>query len=162
MDEQVAVAGTQNKAAAELQGILTELVLAMAGGSCPAARHGVLAAQKVQQGGHAQFRGAVGLALLVHQKREAYAGLFAKNARVMGVAKPDGGHLGASGPEVMLALAQLRYLLAAEDSPVMTEEDNHRRRVGPQRAEAHEAAIGVGQLDRREPRAQTAVWAHGA
>jgi hypothetical protein len=47
-------------------------------------------------------------------------------------------------------LAQLRDMLAAENSTVMTEEDHNCGIPLPQRAEAHFLTSGVGQHDIRE------------
>jgi hypothetical protein len=43
--------------------------------------------------------------------------------------------------------AQLRDVLAAEDSAVVAQEDDHRRLSGPQEIELHGALIGIGQDD---------------
>jgi hypothetical protein len=46
--------------------------------------------------------------------------------------------------ELRFKLAQLRNMLTAEDSAVMTQKDQHHGLFGPQRAEANHLAIAVG------------------
>jgi hypothetical protein len=46
--------------------------------------------------------------------------------------------------------AQLRDVLAAEDSTVVAKKDNYCRRLSPKRAEAGGMAINVGQGDSRQ------------
>jgi hypothetical protein len=46
--------------------------------------------------------------------------------------------------------AQLRDMLAAEDSSVVAKKDDHSGPVGPERAEAHELSQRIGQNDFRE------------
>jgi hypothetical protein len=41
--------------------------------------------------------------------------------------------------------AQLRDMLAAENSSIVPEENDHSRRGGPQRAEPHFAPVGIGE-----------------
>jgi len=41
-------------------------------------------------------------------------------------------------------LAQLRNMLAAEDSTVMAQENQHHWVLGPQRAKAHRIAVAIG------------------
>jgi hypothetical protein len=42
-------------------------------------------------------------------------------------------------------LAQLRDMLAAEDSTVVAQENDHSRAIGPQRTQANGSAVGVRQ-----------------
>jgi hypothetical protein len=55
----------------------------------------------------------------------------------MSIAKPYGSQLGAFAFKLGLVLAQLRDMLAAEDSAVVAQENNHGRVRLPQRAEAY-------------------------
>lgn len=79
-----------------------------------------------------EFDRPIGLALVVDQQGEGDAGLFAKVARVADIAQADSDKLGAFLPELLLVLAQLRDMLTAENSTVVTEKDDYCRRVGPQ------------------------------
>ncbi len=66
-----------------------------------------------------QPRGAVCAAILVDQKRKRDSRFVAKQARVVAVSQPHGGEAAAGRSKFPLALAQLRNMLAAEDSAVV-------------------------------------------
>jgi len=70
------------------------------------------------------------------------------------VTEADGSEARALLPEGRLVLAQLRDVLAAEDSAVVTEEDHDRGAVGPERAESDYAAVAIGEDDRRKGAAE--------
>ncbi len=125
------VAGTEDEASAELERIVAQAVLLMTGGSCPAPRNSIFAPQEMEQGSPLQAGRAVCLAVLVDQKRERDAGLFAEEARIVPVAQPDGGETGPSFAEFPFVLAQLRSMLAAEDSTIVAEKDDNRGTTGP-------------------------------
>ena len=150
----VHIAGTKDEAAAELEGIFAETVLAMSGGSCPVAGCGVVAAQEMEQGSGSQAHCAICFPLLVNQEREGDAGLFAEEARVMPVAESDGSETSPFLSEFRLVLAQLRDMLAAEHSTIVTEKDKDCGTAGPEGAESDLAAVAVGQDDPGEPRAE--------
>ena len=65
----------------------------------------------------------------------------------MAVAQSDGGQRGSFVMEGLLAIAQLRDMLAAEDSSVVAEKNDHGGTAGPQRAEPHLPAIGIRKYD---------------
>jgi hypothetical protein len=44
-------------------------------------------------------------------------------------------------------LAQLRDMLAAEDSAVVTQENDHSRTIGPQRTQTYGLALDIGQCE---------------
>ena len=73
-----------------------------------------------------------------------------EDAGVVGVAKADGGEGGAFSTEGLLVFAQLRDVLATEDSAVVAEKDEDGRIVFPQGAEADLVAKGVGENDAGE------------
>jgi hypothetical protein len=58
--------------------------------------------------------------LFVDQKREVYARLIAEEPRVANVAQPDGGNSCAFLLEFFFVCAQLRDMLAAKNSTVVT------------------------------------------
>jgi hypothetical protein len=68
----------------------------------------------------------------------------------VGIAEADSGEGGVFGAEGLLVLAQLRDVLAAEDSAVVAEEDEDGGIRFPERAEADGFAEGVGENDVRE------------
>ena len=86
----------------------------------------------------------------IHEQRERDSRLLAKDLSVVCVAQADGGQPSAFFAECLFVVAQLRDVLAAEDSSVVAKEGNHRRLVGPERAESHGLSFRVGQDDSRE------------
>jgi len=87
------------------------------------------------------------LALRVHQERKRDAGVLAKEAGVVPVAKSDGGEPRPFFLEGLLMFAQLRDVLTAEHSTIVPQKHKHRRAVGPQRAELNRTVVRVGQDD---------------
>src|SRR5260370_6035201 len=92
----------------------------------------------------------MGLAVLGDQQREADVSFFAELAGVIAIAESDGGQACSTFLELALVFAQLRDMLAAENSAVVAEEDDHGRMIFPQRAQQHRTAICIGQRDSRE------------
>lgn len=160
MGEAVDIAGTEDKTAAELEWIFAQLVLFESAGLGALAGRGIVAAQDVQQVGFAQSGGAIGLAIGVNEQRKSDAGLFAEEAGVMGVAESDGGEGGAALAEARFEFAQLRDVLSAEDSTVVSQEDDHRRSCRPERAQLDGVSVGVRQDEWREFAAE-AGGSHG-
>lgn len=66
------------------------------------------------------------------QKRKGDAGLFAKNTGVSPVAESDGGQARSAVEEGLLVCAQLRDVLAAENSAVVAKEDQDCRGPFPE------------------------------
>jgi hypothetical protein len=159
VDEEIAIAGSEDEAGAELEWILAEPVLAMAGSLGTGACFGVIPAEDVEQVAGFQFRGLVSGPLGIDQQRKRDAGLLAKQAGVSHVAQADGSQRGSGLFELVLVLAQLRDMLAAEDSAVVAQEDNYGGIPLPQRAEADFTAARFGQHDIRELR--TDRFRHG-
>jgi hypothetical protein len=122
--EAVDISWCEDEAAAELEGILAEFVLVVAGCAGAFAAGGVIAAKEMKQIGGAQVGDGVGLALVVDEQGERDAGLLAENAGVVAVAEADGGEGSAFVAEGWLVLAQLRDVLAAKDSTVVAEKDD--------------------------------------
>ncbi len=117
------VAGTEDKAPAELEGVLAGAVLPVAGGAGALASRRVIAAEHMQQGGGSQTRRAICLPLLVHEERKGDAGVLAEQPRVAPAAESDSRKARALFPECLLVLAQLRDVLAAKHSAVVTQKD---------------------------------------
>jgi hypothetical protein len=122
VSESVDVAGAEDKGAAELEGIATEFVLAVAGGFGPVAALEIVTAEEMEEVGFAEVGEFVGLAVGVDEEREVDAGFFLKKAGVASVAKADCGEGGVFGLEGGLVFAQLRDVFAAKDSAVVAEE----------------------------------------
>jgi hypothetical protein len=118
----------------------------------PAARAGPcgsVAAEEMEERRRTEPGRAIRLPPLVDQGGDPR--LLAEGAGVGPVPEPHGGQARPRGDERRLVLAQLRDVLAAEDSAVVAEEDQDRRAVGPQRVEPHRGPVGVGERDPAEP-----------
>ena len=125
VDIPVHIAWPQDKATAKLKRILSQFVLPMAARARAVAGRLVVAPQHVQQIRVAQARGTVRLALLIDQERKRDAGLLPEQTRVVSVAESDSCQVGAALAEGLFMFAQLRDVLAAEDSTIVAEEDHH-------------------------------------
>src|SRR4029077_6208433 len=112
----------------ELERILPEPVLPVARGLCAFARSEVVAAKEVQERGLLQPRRPVDRALRVDEQWKADPALLAERARVADVTEPDRRETGSRLAEFRLVRAQLRGVLAAEDSAVVPQEDDDGRR----------------------------------
>ena len=159
MDKAVDIAGAEDEAAAELERVLAEAVLAHADGFGALAGAGVVRPQEVKQVGFLKAELAIGDALVINQERERDAGLLAEVAGITHIAQADGGKAGAALPELLLKLAQLRDVLTAEDSTVVSQKDDHGRRISPQRAECHGLALDIRQGNAGESGA--VAFSHG-
>jgi len=89
----------------------------------------------------------VGLAVLVDEQGEVDFGFLLEEAGVVGITEADGGEGGAFFAEGLLVFAQLRDVLATEDSAVVAEEDEDGGIVVPERAEPDLLAESVGEDD---------------
>lgn len=147
MDEEVLVAGREDKAAAKLQWIFAQAVLLVAGSLSAASGLHVVTAKQMQQGSVAKADSLIGHTLLVDKEREQDAGLIAEEPGVADVAQPNGGNMRAFLPEFFFECAQLRDMLATKNSSVVTQEDQDRRSALPQRAQAGCLAFRIGKRD---------------
>ena len=99
----------------------------------------------MQQGSVAQANCFVGLALVVDEKRELDAGFIAEEPGIADVTQPDGRNVCAFLFEFFFECAQLRDMLAAKNSTIVTQEDQDGWSALPQRAQAGCLAFGIGQ-----------------
>jgi hypothetical protein len=144
MNEKVLVAGSEYKAAAKLKRIFTQLVLLVACCFGAFARPQIVAAQQMEKGSIAQLDGFVGLALFIYQKRKLDPGFLPEELCVLHVSQADRGQAGAFFVEGLLKFAQLRDVLATEDSAIVAEKDQHRWAFLPEGAKTQEVAFGIG------------------
>jgi hypothetical protein len=144
------IAGAEYKATTKLKRILAQLVLMMTGCLRAFAARGVITTKKMQKICRAESGGTVGAAFLVDQQGKRDAGFLAEDARIITISQSDGGQVGSLVSEGLLAFAQLRDVLAAENSSIVPKEDDYGRRQGPKRAESNFAAVGIGEHDLRQ------------
>src|SRR6476620_272722 len=85
--------------------------------------------------------------LFVDQQRELDACLIAEKPGIADVAQSDGGNVRAFLLEFFFECAQLRDMLAAKNSTVVTQEDQDSRTALPQGAQPGCFAFGIGERD---------------
>lgn len=135
--EQVAITGTKDEAGTELKGIASELVLSEASGLGASACGRIITPEDVKKIARLQFRRFVGCPLGINEKRKRDAGFLTKKPSVVQIAKSNGGERGPGLRKSVLVFAQLRDKLAAKDSAVVSEKDDHSGILLPQIAEAN-------------------------
>jgi hypothetical protein len=122
-------------------------VLAVTGGPGTLPRPRVVGAKNVKDTGGPQARGAIRKPLLVDQKRKSDTGFVAKKTGIIPIAEADSGEHGSLLAERWFMFAQLRDVLAAEDSSVVAEENNNGRLPFPKRAKPEIATVHIRQDD---------------
>ena len=150
MGEPVDVAGAEDKRASQLEGIAAQFVLMVAGGIGALAALEIVATEEVEDIGGFEVGDLVRLAVFIDEEGEVDVGFFLEDAGIVGIAEADGGEGGMFFAEGLLVLAQLRDVLAAEDSAVVAEEDEDGGIRFPEGAEADDFAEGVRQRDAGE------------
>ena len=144
VDEVFLAAGAEDEAPTELKWIFAQASLAMTSGLGASAGDHVVFAEQVKKVGFFEFQGSIGRAMLVDQQRKVDSGLLAKGLRILRIAQAYGGQMCSFIAQRRLKFAQLRNLLEAEDSTIMTQEDQHHGMLGPQPAETNGMAIAIG------------------
>jgi hypothetical protein len=123
MGEAVDVAWAEDESATKLEGIAAKFVLVVAGGLGTLAAFEIVAAEEMKNVGGFEAGDFVSLAVLVDEQGEVDAGFLLEEAGVVGIAKADGGEGGVFRAEGLLVFAQLRDVLAAEDSAVVAQKN---------------------------------------
>jgi hypothetical protein len=136
MREPVEVPRSEHKAPAQLKWVSAELLLLEPARLCTLPRHRIIRSQQVKHTCGPQPRCFVRDSLFVDQQWERDPGVFAKDTRVGSVAQTDRGEIRTLGSELGFVCAQLRDVLAAEDSAIVAQENDHRWRRFPQRSQA--------------------------
>ena len=119
MGEAVDISRREDETPAELKRILAKFVLMMPGRLRAIAALEIIAASQVQQIGGTQVSDGVSLALFVDQQGKRDSRFFTENARVVAVAKADGGERRALIQKGLFVFAQLRDVLAAKNSAIV-------------------------------------------
>ena len=122
-------------------------MLAVAGRSCPSPRLRIVGAKQVQKVRLPQAGRTIGRAVFVNQQRKCDAGFVAELAGVVAIAESDGGQRRSTRFELALVFAQLRDMLAAENSAIVAQEDDHSRAILPQGAQPDGMVVCIGQRD---------------
>ena len=132
MDEEIDVAGREDEATAELEGILAGASLAMPGRASALAGRKVVSAGDVKERTGAEPGGVVGSTTHIDQQRKPDPGLPAKDRGIPQVTQADSGDRCPGLLDGVFVVAQLRDVLAAEDSAVVAQENEQRRTLGPE------------------------------
>ena len=104
----------------------------------------------MKERGVQETHSTIRLPLGINQKGEGDSSLMAKDLGVVCVAQADGGQPSAFIAECLFVVAQLRDVLAAENSSVVAKEGDHCGVIGPERAESDRPSFRVGQDYSRE------------
>lgn len=141
MDVAIHVARAENEAASELERILAQADLFVAGCLRTLAGLGVIRSKQVQDIRVAETRCSISLAVFVDEQREFDSSLLSKETRIVAVTKSNRNQICLS------MLAQLRDVLAAEDSTVVAEENDSGGLPLPESSEAVWLAVAVREDD---------------
>jgi hypothetical protein len=106
-------------------------MLVVAGGAGAISGYCVVATEKVKNVCALQGGCAIGATVVVDQEGELEASVFAKHAGVICVREADGGKGRAFGFKLVFMFAQLRDVLAAENSAVVAQKHDYGGRLFP-------------------------------
>lgn len=155
MGEAIDIPRTEDEAAAKLKWIQPKFVLTMAGGAGPIAALEIIAAKNVKHIGLAQVGDGVRLAIFVDQQGEVDSRFFLENAGIVAVAKADGRQGSTFVEEDLFVFAQLRDVLTAKNSSIVTKKNDDSRLALPQRTQTNFFPKGVRENDVCELLAQS-------
>jgi hypothetical protein len=147
MGEAIDISWAEEEAATELKRIPAQFVLTMAGGASAVTALEIIAAKYVKQIGHTQVGDCVGLALFIDEQGKVNSRFFPENTRIIAVAQADGCQGSTFVEEGLLVFAQLRDVLAAENSAVVAKKNDDSRLALPQRSQSNFLAKSVGKND---------------
>ena len=154
MGEAIDIARAKDEAAAQLKGVRRQFVMTMPGSASAVTALEIVAAKQVQQIGDAQAGEFVGLPLFVDEQGKVDSRFFLEDTRIIAVAKAYGCEGSAFVAEGLLVFAQLRDVLAAEDSSIVAKKHDNRRLALPQRSQTNFLAKSVGKDDVCKPLAE--------
>ena len=151
MGESIHVPRAEDKTAAQLERISPKFMLRVTCGFGASTSFGVVASQQMKQVGALEFHDGIGLALFVDEQREGDSRFLAESPGIGAIPKPHGSQVCPAIAKGLLMRAQLRDVLAAEDSPVMTQENHHCWLAYPQRTEPDFFAVYIRQCNHGKP-----------
>jgi len=135
----------QNEDTPQLQCVALDTDLTEAGATGPQC---VAPSRRAQQARDiaTQPRRRVGASLLIHQQGKREFLFIAECGGMRRTAVPDDHELGPARVNLRQDIAQLRDLLAAEDSAEVADESQNDGSLAPQGAEPHAATVGIEQF----------------
>ena len=98
--------------------------------------------------------------MFVYQKRKLNSCLITECARVALITQAHRSQMCSCIFEAIFLLAQLRDMLAAEDSTIMAQEYQDYRRILPQRAKLYLPVVNIRQDNSLEPAAVSGIHGH--
>lgn len=143
MGEEDPVIRCENEAPAELERIFPQCFLSVSRGLRPRASRSIVLAQEVEERSGLQLDSRVRFAFGVDEERKRNLGLSPKRLGISLIAETDRCDLGSGLFDFTLSFAQLRDVLAAEDSTVVPQERENRGLPFPQGSQANELTLGV-------------------
>jgi hypothetical protein len=152
--KKIDIAWAENKTPTELKRIFPEFVLMMAGVMRSLSSFCIIAAQEMQEIAGLQLRCAIGLTLFVYEERESNSSFLAKLPGINGITEPDCSQNCSFVTKGLFVFAQLRDVLTAKDSAVVTQENYDSRSFIPQGSEPRFAVVAVRNRDEAEPIAE--------
>jgi hypothetical protein len=129
--EVIDIPRAKNEAAPQLKGMQSQMVLTVAGRTGVLATLKIIATKNVKQGGDAQVRDGVRLAMYVDKQRKVDSCFFLENASIIAVAKADGREGSSFVEKRLLLFAQLRDVLTAKNSSVVAKKNEDHRLALP-------------------------------
>jgi hypothetical protein len=157
MGKPVDVAGAEDKTAAQLERVSAEFVLRMARGFGAGASLCIVASQHMKQICPIEFHSGIGFAFFVNEQRKGDARLLPKSACVDAISQSHCRQVRSTVVEGLFVRAQLRDVLAAENSTVMTKENHDRWLANPQRTDAKLSAVTIGKGNHGKPAVEGSV-----
>jgi hypothetical protein len=130
--EVIRISWAKDEAAAKLKRIQPQFVLTMPGGASAITALEIVGAKYVKQIGRAEVGDFVGPAPFIDEQGKVDSRFFAENTGIVAVSKTDGCEGSAFVEEGLLVFAQLRDVLAAKNSPVVTKKNDNGRLGLPQ------------------------------
>src|SRR4051812_34183142 len=91
------------------------------------------------------------LGVVIDEDGERNAGVAHEGRGVTRIARPDGDDVAAFGPDLVVALAQLRGMFTTMQSTEVAQEDERDGAVFPERPDLARRTSRVGQLERTQP-----------
>ncbi len=144
MNKVIHLSRTKDETASELEWILSHFVLAMSRSLRSLASQAIHFPEQMEQVPLFQLQSSVRLPLFIDQQRKFDTGFIPERSRIVGVSESDRSQSCPFAGEFILMLAQLRDVLAAEDSTVMAKEYHYGWALSPQRTEFELPAIDIG------------------
>jgi hypothetical protein len=129
--EPVLVPRREDERRTQLERVFAELFLRKPACLRSLPRRRIVFAQQVKDVRFVQFRSLVGLARVIDQQREGDPGIFTEHPGVIHVAQSDRRDPDSAFLKLLLLCAQLRDVLAAEDSTIMAQKRYYRRALFP-------------------------------